>query len=116
MEEELLLQIRLKRKALKLSQAAIAEKLHVSTKAYQNIEHGYTRIDLVRLRDLASILDLDIQKLLFPNSIQDQVSSQDYNKLQEDYQRIIRDKESYISILEDKLNYYRNVLKEQDYL
>jgi len=113
-EEEILLQIRLRRKALKLSQSAIAEKLHISIKAYQNVEQGYTKIDLVRLRELAEVLQIDLHSLIFPNHANNQVSSIDYYKQKEDYLRIIKDKEGYISILEEKLSYYRSVLKESN--
>lgn len=113
-EEEIILQIRLRRKLLKLSQVAIAEKLHISVKAYQNIEQGYTRIDIVRLRNLATILQIDLQTLLFPHDLKIKLSTAEYFREKEDYQKIIKDKENYISHLEERLSHYRNVLKEQD--
>lgn len=115
-EEEIILQIRLRRKALKLSQVAIAERMHLSVKAYQNIEQGYTRIDLVRLKDLAIILQIDLQNLLFPNHSKIQLSKDEYIREKEDYQKIIKDKETYISHLEERLSHYRNVLKEHNFI
>jgi len=115
-EAEIILQIKLRRKVLKLSQVTIAEKLHISVKAYQNIEQGHTRIDIVRLKNLANILQIDLQALLFPNHLKIELSKDEYFREKEGYQKIIRDKENYISHLEEKLLHYRNVLKNQNCL
>lgn len=113
-EGEIILQIRLRRKSLKLSQSTLAERMHISLKAYQNIEQGYTKIDITRLRELADILEIDLHQLLFPNHNLAIISTFNYQKEREDYQKLIQDKEKYIFLLEERLTYYRSVLKEQN--
>lgn len=113
-EGEIILQIRLRRKSLKLSQSTLAERMHISLKAYQNIEQGYTKIDITRLRELADILEIDLHQLLFPRHNLEIISTFNYQKEREDYQKLIQDKEQYIFLLEERLTYYRSVLKEQN--
>lgn len=113
-ESEIILQIRLRRKSLKISQSTLAERMHISLKAYQNIEQGYTKIDISRLRELAKILEIDLHQLLFPDHNAEEISSFNYQKERANYLKIIQDKEQYIYLLEERLSYYRSVLKEQN--
>lgn len=46
------------------SQEKIAEKLNISQSAYAKLEKGVTRLDLERLYQICSILDIDLPELL----------------------------------------------------
>jgi len=115
-EEDIVFAIKLRRKALRLSQSVIAERLHISIKAYQNIENGITRLDLGRLMQIAAIFDISLQDLLFPgksqnlNQIESSGTEGDY------YLKIIQEKENYICLLEERLSYYRAVIQENKFV
>lgn len=111
-ENDIIIQIRQRRKALKYSQAFLAERLHLSVKAYQNIEQGYTRIDIGRLLDIARILDVDVRHLLFPGQQIEKASMLDMDAERSRYLEMLRQKESYISLLEERISHYRAVLEE----
>lgn len=99
--------IKERRKYLKISQMAMAEQLYISLKAYQNLEIGTTKIDIERLQQIALILQTDITSLI--HSPADRLPSVKENQL-------LRDKENYISYLEESLQYYRNLIKENNLL
>ncbi len=65
---DILVNIKRLRKDRGLSQANMAEALHVALKTYQNIEAGVTRIDIDRLEQIAGVLDVDLHDLLGKNS------------------------------------------------
>ena len=111
-EKDIILQIRQRRKTLKYSQAFLAEKLHLSVKAYQNIEQGYTRIDLGRLMDIAHILDIDVHHLLFPNHHTEKASMVNMDAERSRYLKMLEQKESYITLLEERISHYRSVIEE----
>ncbi len=46
------------------SQEYMAEKLHLSLKAYQKLENGQTKMDLARLEEIAKILETTAVELL----------------------------------------------------
>lgn len=52
-----------------LSQAEMAEKLHLSTSGYTKIEKGERGLDLTRLEKIAEILDVELSDLFDNNMI-----------------------------------------------
>jgi transcriptional regulator with XRE-family HTH domain len=46
------------------TQEEVASKLFLSLKAYQNLEHGITKIDLERIKQLATIFEISENDLL----------------------------------------------------
>jgi len=105
--------IKLCRRERGLSQLDVAEGLHISLKAYQNIENGLTKIDLDRLGQIANILKLDITDFIPATATEDTVDGVRVHQEKELYQKIIADKEAYISHLEESLKFYREIIKEQ---
>ena len=114
-EETIVFAIKLKRKSLRLSQADLAERLHISIKAYQNIENGVTKLDLGRLMQIAAIFDINLQDLLFPSEFQSSDHRGPSGLGENHYIRIIQEKENYISVLEERLSYYRAVIRENQF-
>lgn len=51
------------------TQEDVASKLFLSLKAYQNIEHGITKLDLERIQKLASIFSITISELINTSEI-----------------------------------------------
>lgn len=62
--DSLLLIIKKLRKFRGITQEAIAEKLHLSLRAYQKIESGNTRIDTYRLEQIAEVLGVSVSDLV----------------------------------------------------
>ncbi len=50
------------------SQEDMAEKIHVTPSSYSKIERGETRLTLERLEQLAEVFNVDISKLIQPDS------------------------------------------------
>jgi len=109
----ILVKIKRLRKERGLSQAEMADALHIALKTYQNIEGGITRIDIERLGQIANVLDATLHELV----------GDEKAPLHEDverfiteekalYNKIIHDKEAYIAQLEDSIRFYREMLKE----
>lgn len=99
------------RKDRGLSQAEMAEALHVALKTYQNIEGGITRIDIDRLAQIAEVLDVGVYELLGNEGPKEDVA----RFIKEEkalYHKIIHDKEAYIAQLEDSIRFYREILRE----
>lgn len=100
------------RKARGLSQAAMAEALHIALKTYQNIEGGITRIDIDRLGQIADVLDVGLPRLMG----NEETASEDVVRFISEekalYHKIIHDKEAYIAQLEDSIRFYREILRE----
>ena len=61
------------RKTRGLSQADMAQALHIALKTYQNIEGGITRIDIERLGQIAAVLDTTLHELLGAEKTQQEV-------------------------------------------
>lgn len=51
------------------TQEEVATKLFLSLKAYQNIEHGITKLDLERIEKLAAIFSITISELINTSEI-----------------------------------------------
>ena len=47
-----------------LTQEEVASKLYLSVKAYQNVEHGVTRLDVERMKQLADIFEINAIDLI----------------------------------------------------
>ena len=99
------------RKGRGLSQADMAEALHMALKTYQNIEGGVTRIDIDRLEKIADVLETDLPELL-SNEGSKVHADRLINEEKELYHKIILDKEAYIAQLEDSVRFYREILRE----
>lgn len=52
------------REIKKIRQEDVAEKLHLSVKAYQKIENGITKLDIDRLAEIAKILEVSVTDLI----------------------------------------------------
>ena len=108
---DILVKIKRLRKERGLSQANMAEVLHVALKTYQNIEAGITRIDIDRLGQIANILKVGMHDLLdkeTPPPQEDLIRFINEEKVL--YDKIISDKEAYIAQLEDSIRFYREIL------
>lgn len=113
-------QIKKQRSARGLTQDQMAERLHLSTKAYQKIENGITKLDIERLNQIAEILEISVVDLinsdggLYVNEVShnNQVgfSSKDIifrSEIPESerklFEKIIQDKDKEIAFLRDLL-------------
>ncbi len=65
MKQKVAEKIRLARLAKNLSQQNMADELNITVAAYSNIERGITDISVTRLYQIAGILELFIEELLF---------------------------------------------------
>ncbi|WP_394675415.1 helix-turn-helix domain-containing protein [uncultured Sphingobacterium sp.] len=108
--QEIIKAVKERRKYLKISQRAMAEQLYISLKAYQNLEIGTTKIDIERLQQIADILQTDMNSLINPPTAQ--IKGEKSPLTNE--KQLLRDKESYISYLEESLQFYRNLIKENN--
>lgn len=52
------------RQARELTQENMAEKLSISLKAYQNFENAITKLDFERLKQVAEILEIELEELI----------------------------------------------------
>lgn len=59
--------IRLIRKNKGLTQAYMAEHLNLSTRGYSKIELGETQLGVIRLFEIADILEVSVHEILLPN-------------------------------------------------
>ncbi|MEC3880781.1 helix-turn-helix domain-containing protein [Parapedobacter sp. 10938] len=100
------------RKERGLSQAEMADALHIALKTYQNIEGGITRIDIERLGQIATVLEVTLHDLVGS----EKPPHEDVERLIAEekalYNKIIHDKEAYIAQLEDSIRFYREMLRE----
>ncbi len=108
----ILAQIRRLRKDRGLSQVDMASSLHVALKTYQNIESGATRIDIDRLQHIADVLETDLASLM-GIARSDGGTTQQTTQVKDLYLRIIREKEAYITQLEESVRFYREILRER---
>ncbi len=109
--QQILSRIKRLRKDLSLSQADMAASLHIALKTYQNIESGITRIDIERLQQIAQVLSSDITQLL--DIVEPERKTAKLTcEAKELYTQIIRDKEAYISQLEESVRFYREILRD----
>ncbi|SEM55482.1 Helix-turn-helix [bacterium A37T11] len=112
-QHDILSQIRQIRKQKKISQADLAERLHIALKTYQNIENGITRIDLERLSQIAEILEVPLSIILHDkHNEQRHEVPEVVNQEKKLYDKIITDKEKYITQLEEHIRFYQQILKE----
>jgi transcriptional regulator with XRE-family HTH domain len=58
------LNIKKRREMKGLRQQDMADKLNMTTRTYQNLESGTTRLDLERLEQIAGILEMQMEDLL----------------------------------------------------
>jgi transcriptional regulator with XRE-family HTH domain len=56
--------IKRRRIQLGMTQKEFADKIHLSEKAWQNIENGLTKLDIERLNEIAQILDISLTDLI----------------------------------------------------
>jgi len=104
-----------------LRQQDLADRLNINLKSYQNLENGITKLDLERLTEISTILDVSIFDLLksdglFINQeIQNNENVPIYNKevtINNDvaqserklFEKIIDDKNKEIAFLRDQLS------------
>jgi len=111
-QSDILGNIRRLRKERRLSQADMAEALHIALKTYQNIEGGITRIDIDRLTQIAEVLETGLPELLGNEGETKMHIDRFINEEKELYHKIILDKEAYIAQLEDSVRFYREILRE----
>lgn len=110
--QQILSQIKRLRRDRGLSQAEMASSLHVALKTYQNIEGGFTRIDIERLEQIAGILNSDLHSLMGMEEGEGRAVPQ-ANQEKELYMKIIQEKEAYITQLEESVRFYREILRER---
>ncbi len=56
--------IKRRRVQLGLTQREMADKIHLSEKAWQNIENGITKLDIDRLNEIATVLEMSLMDLI----------------------------------------------------
>uniref|UniRef100_F4C689 Helix-turn-helix domain protein n=1 Tax=Sphingobacterium sp. (strain 21) TaxID=743722 RepID=F4C689_SPHS2 len=105
---ELLYQIKSHRKAKGLSQGDMANKLNIVLKTYQNIESGITRLDIERLKQIASLIDLNLSTVF--NQSPETMAGRNIEK--ELYHKLLMEKETYITKLENDIKFYQEILRE----
>jgi transcriptional regulator with XRE-family HTH domain len=100
-----------------LNQEYIAKELGISTRAYSKIETGETQLTINRLFDISKIIDVNANEILgfdsnliFNNNFKTEKGGKffAYNntevaELQKLYERIIKEKDKIIELLEYKL-------------
>ena len=101
------------------SQNYMAEQLNISQSAYAKIENGTTHLTEEKLRKIANILDVDLQRLLSSedlvfnihnNTLKDNSSiiKELNSKQYELYERLLKEKDIQIKRLEKEIDYLRN--------
>ena len=88
----------------------MAERLNVALKTYQNLESGVTRMDLDRLVQVATILEVELISLLGYQPKPEAYIDRFINEEKALYDKIIQDKETYIKRLEESLKIYQDIL------
>ena len=101
------------RKSRGLSQADMAQALHIALKTYQNIEGGVTRIDIERLGQIAAVLNTTLHELVGAEKAPRETIERFIAEEKALYNKIIHDKEAYIAQLEDSIRFYREMLKQE---
>ncbi len=91
----------------------MAENLHISLKAYQNIENGFTKMDIDRLDQLAAILNTDMLHFICSEQEVQKMQQEQRNEERKLYEQVIKEKERYISLLEDSLRIFKKILNEK---
>jgi len=91
-------------------QSEMAERLNVALKTYQNLESGVTRMDLDRLVQVATILEVELISLLGYQPKPEAYIDRFINEEKALYDKIIQDKETYIKRLEESLKIYQDIL------
>lgn len=105
---ELLYLIKSHRKAKGLSQSDMANKLNIVLKTYQNIESGATRLDIERLKQIANLIDLNLGTVF--NHAVESLPGESIEK--ELYHKLLIEKETYITKLENDIKFYQEILRE----
>lgn len=101
-----------------LTQDYMASKLNITQAAYSSIESGKTKIDDNKLKSIAQILDVDEDiiknfddKVIFNSCVQSGYINTNHinpiEKIQELYDKLLKEKDSKIALLE-------NMLKQQN--
>lgn len=108
----ILVKVKRLRKDRGLSQAEMADALHIALKTYQNIEGGITRIDIERLSQIANVLKVTLHELVGEERAPHEEFERFITEEKALYNKIIHDKEAYIAQLEDSIRFYREMLKE----
>ncbi len=116
------------RLALKLSQAEVAEKVGIKQESYRKYETGETNLIGRHLESIATVLDTDIIGLLstydFSQRIrvlEDDIRAEYGLKLKEErdkvtkLERIIKDKELIISLMQDKIDSQQKELQKKSF-
>ena len=100
------------------SQSYMAEQLNISQPAYAKIENGTTHLTEDKLKKIAKILDVDLEKLLsneelvfniHNNTLKDNSSIiKELNlKQNELYERLLKEKDAQIKRLEKEIDFLR---------
>ncbi|WP_333626435.1 helix-turn-helix transcriptional regulator [Sphingobacterium siyangense] len=110
--QEIIKAVKERRKYRKISQRTMAEQLYISLKAYQNFEIGTTKINIERLQQITDILKTDMNSLIYPPTTR--IKGEKLPLAKE--KQLLQNKESYISYLEESLQFYRNLIKENNFL
>jgi transcriptional regulator with XRE-family HTH domain len=89
-----------------LTQEEVASRLFLSLKAYQNIEHGVTKLDLERIKQLADIFKVDVADLT--NSFELKIKFEE-PKTGVDHSKVSNGENGF-----PDLEMYKQLLKEKD--
>lgn len=95
------------RKEKHLTQQTLANKLGISVRAYSKIESGETSLNIERLRDLATVFELNMSELLSYLFVEDMVVP-DPNII-----KILRHYEETISLLKQQYETLSDFLAQQ---
>ena len=108
--------IRKIRELKNISQEFVANELGITTRAYSKIETGETQLTINRLDKICKILNVTPQELLgfdsaliFNNNFHNEQGTQqafnntDIQQVKELYERLLKEKDKVISVLEKKL-------------
>jgi len=91
------------------SQEYMATKLNISQNTYSRIENGYISLKFDRLIQIASILEIDIPKLI--NFNDQSFFNVKYPENSGPQIEIIKTYKNYIQHLEDEIKFLRSLLK-----
>jgi transcriptional regulator with XRE-family HTH domain len=108
------------RELKELSQSEIAEKLHISRRAYADIENNKTKLDIERLELLSSIFGISLidlltfdEKQVFNNIFNDTSNGYFADKIITD--DLDKERQSYlqqIKHLEEEITFLRSLIKK----
>lgn len=104
--------IRMQREKQYRTQAEMAELLGVSTPAISKIECGLTNVSLNRLRQIADVLDLTLQKIIYDDNDYgiNEANLIELNRLR----YLIQEKENQINHLRERLISLYEALREKN--